>query len=236
MKIIALIKNICTKAMRPSEKSATKLCVCLLFGLGRISNCRLPPSLAEELSFRWCCLSFMWSSSDLKTQAAQLIWAASLPYCTGCCTGTTCQNICALSKYLRAPIFSPFPGEKSKIYHCTENSYMITKAVQIQLQHFWPLNRGRPRFWPRSPEMVNFQQWGVRGWGRGGGNGCSWPPLSHLWEAWGGGRGRAGRSENKFVLVLNAACMHVVLHYVSLSHISVLPPPPIRAPHSGGPF
>ncbi len=38
----------------------------------------------------------------------------------------------------------------------------------------------------------------------------------------GGGRGSAGRRENKFVLVLNAACMHVVLHYVSLSHISVL--------------
>ena len=36
------------------------------------------------------------------------------------------------------------------------------------------------------------------------------------------GRGRAGRRENKFVLVLNAACMHVVLRYVSLSHISVL--------------
>ncbi len=30
------------------------------------------------------------------------------------------------------------------------------------------------------------------------------------------------RGETKFVLVLNAACMHVVLHYVSLSHISVL--------------
>ncbi len=116
VKISALIKYICAKAMRPSEKSVPKLCVCLLFGLGRISNCWLLPSLVEELSFRWCCLSFMWSSSDLKTQAAQLIWAASLPYCTGCCTGTTCQNICALSKYLRAPIFSLFPGEKSKIY------------------------------------------------------------------------------------------------------------------------
>jgi hypothetical protein len=34
--------------------------------------------------------------------------------------------------------------------------------------------------------------------------------------------GREGRGENKFVLVLNAACMHVVLHFVSLSHISVL--------------
>ncbi len=37
-----------------------------------------------------------------------------------------------------------------------------------------------------------------------------------------GGRGRAGRGGNKFVLVLNAACTHVVLHFVSLSHISVL--------------
>ena len=34
------------------------------------------------------------------------LWAASLPYCTGCCNGTTCQNICALSKYLRAYIFT----------------------------------------------------------------------------------------------------------------------------------
>jgi hypothetical protein len=37
-----------------------------------------------------------------------------------------------------------------------------------------------------------------------------------------GGRGRAGRGKTKFVLVLNAACMHVVLYFVSLSHISVL--------------
>jgi hypothetical protein len=36
-----------------------------------------------------------------------------------------------------------------------------------------------------------------------------------------GGGGGGGR-ESKFVLVLDAACMHVALHYVSLSHISVL--------------
>jgi hypothetical protein len=35
------------------RKLAPKLCVCLLFGLGRISNFWLLPSLAEELSFRW---------------------------------------------------------------------------------------------------------------------------------------------------------------------------------------
>ena len=39
VKISSRIKNIGAKAMHPSEKSAPKLCVCLLFGLGRISNC-----------------------------------------------------------------------------------------------------------------------------------------------------------------------------------------------------
>jgi hypothetical protein len=40
---------------------------------------------------------------------------------------------------------------------------MITKAVQIQ-------NGGRPGFWPRSLKTVQIQQWGVFGWGRGGGS------------------------------------------------------------------
>ena len=65
-------------------------------------------------SIRWCCLSSMQSSSGVCSQAAQLIWAVSLPYCTGCCTSTTCQNIRVLSKYSRPHIFSPFSWEKSK--------------------------------------------------------------------------------------------------------------------------
>jgi hypothetical protein len=61
-------------------------------------------------------------------------------------------------------------------------------------------------------------------WVRGGGAGNrrSRPLLSRLLEAGvgeGGGRGRAGRRESKYVLALNATCMHVD---VSLSHISVL--------------
>ncbi len=48
------------------------------------------------------------------SQTAQLIWAASLPYCTGCCTGTTRQNIRALSKCSQPRIFPPFFWEKSK--------------------------------------------------------------------------------------------------------------------------
>ena len=57
------------------------------------------------------------------------------------------------------------------------------------------------------------------GGGGGGGNRRSWPPLSHLQQA---GVMGGGERESKSVLVLDAACMHVVLHYVSLSHISVL--------------
>ncbi len=56
--------------------------------------------------------------------------------------------------------------------------------------------------------------------GGGSGNRRSRPLLSHLLEAGvGGGGERAGRGENKYVLALNATCMHID---VSLSHISVL--------------
>jgi hypothetical protein len=40
------------KFPRLSKIHAEKSGTLLLFGLGRISNCWLPPSLAEELSFR----------------------------------------------------------------------------------------------------------------------------------------------------------------------------------------
>ena len=46
------------------------------------------------------------------SQTAQLIWAASLPYCTGCCTGTTCQNIRApVQMFVAANIFTFFLGK-----------------------------------------------------------------------------------------------------------------------------
>ncbi len=82
------------------------------------------------------------------------------------------------------------------------------KAILAFLQGRWKLSK--------------FSNGGCVG-GGGGGNRHSWPPLSHLLEAGvGGGSGRAGRRENKLALGLNAACMHVVLHYVSISHISVM--------------
>ncbi len=46
-------KNYCaSKISAPVKIHAEKSGAFLLFGLGRISNCWLPPSLAEELSFR----------------------------------------------------------------------------------------------------------------------------------------------------------------------------------------
>ena len=48
------------------------------------------------------------------SQTAQLIWAASLPYCTGCCTGTTCQNIRALSNVRGREYFHLFSGKNQK--------------------------------------------------------------------------------------------------------------------------
>ncbi len=47
-------------------------------------------------------------------------------------------------------------------------------------------------------------------------------PYHIYWRRCEGGRGRAGRRENKLALGLNAACMHVDSRYVSLSLISVL--------------
>ncbi len=189
-------QNICAKCMRPSENWCPNS-----YYLG--SNFWLLPSLAKELSFRWCCLSFMWSSSDLSTQDAQLIWAASLPYCTGCCTGTTCQNICVLSKNLRAHIFSPFPGEKSKTYPITSLQIRTwsQKLSKFSCNTFKPLNRGRPRFWPRTLKLFKFSNGGYVGGGGGEGekgNRRNWPPLSHSLEAGvrGGGEGE-GREKRE---------------------------------------
>jgi hypothetical protein len=57
--------------------------------------------------------------------------------------------------------------------------------------------------------------------GEGGetGNRRSRPLLSYLLEAGVGGGGKGREGENKYVLALNATCMHID---VSLSHISIL--------------
>ncbi len=137
--------NLCgSKYMRQMYASIRKLAPkLLLFGLGRISNFWILLSLAEELSLRWCCLSCMQSSSERWTACMLLLFAHSLPYCTGCCTGTTCQNICALSKYLWAPIFWEFsPIFRGRLLS-SQNSNQ--RAVKEKVVHFWsPLSNEPP--------------------------------------------------------------------------------------------
>ncbi len=58
-----------------------------------------------------------------------------------CCTGTTCPNIRALSNVRGREYFHLFSGKNQKpnsahkcpSYHFSSNSYIITKAVRIQL-------------------------------------------------------------------------------------------------------
>ena len=104
------IQNICVKCMRPSENWRPNS-----YYLGSAES---PTSDFSKSGWRALVQVMLpllhvvlkW----LEHSGRQLIWAASLPYCTGCCTGMTCQNICALSKYLRPHIFPPFSWEKSK--------------------------------------------------------------------------------------------------------------------------
>ncbi len=95
------------------------------------------------------------------SQTAQLIWAVSLPYCTGCCTGATCQNIRTLSKCSRLRIFPPFFWEISKpnsAHKCPITSVQIhtwsQKLSKFSCNTFEPLNTGRPRFWPRTLKIT----------------------------------------------------------------------------------
>jgi hypothetical protein len=56
---------------------------------------------------RRCIASLMQSPSEETAQAALLLWADSLPYCTGCRTGPTCQNSRGNKKIWQPLEFSP---------------------------------------------------------------------------------------------------------------------------------
>jgi hypothetical protein len=58
----------------------------------------------------------MQTSSDLKAQAALLLWAASLPYCTGWLYRHDLSKFLRVSDFLRPHEFSPFPVENQKFY------------------------------------------------------------------------------------------------------------------------
>ncbi len=72
--------------------------------------------------------------------------------------------------------FHHFLGKSHKFisaYKCPITATKIRtwsqKLSKFSCNTFRPLNGGRPRFWPRLLKNVPIQQWGVRGWGRGGG-------------------------------------------------------------------
>ncbi len=134
-----------------------------------------------------------------------------------------CPNICGRI------YFHHFLGKNQKpilAYKCPITALKIhtqsQKLSKFSCNTFKPLNRGHPRFWPRTLKTVQIQQWWVRGWGGGEEIDAAGLPYNIYWRRVWGGRGRAGRRENKLALGLNAACMHADLHYVSLFHISVL--------------
>ncbi len=99
------------KRYMPPQMWAPKL---LLFGLGRISNFWLLLSLSEELSFRWCCLSSMQSSSGDLLSDRPAYRVASLPYCTGLLYRHDLPKYSSPIKCSRPRIFPPFFWEKSK--------------------------------------------------------------------------------------------------------------------------
>jgi len=62
-----------------------------------------------------CCLSDMQTSSDLMAQAALLLWAASLPYCTGWLYRPNMPKFTRVSKFLAAAQIFTNSCENSKI-------------------------------------------------------------------------------------------------------------------------
>ncbi len=163
--------NLCAyqKYMRQMCASIRKLAPkLLLFGLGRISNFWLLPSLVEELSFRWCCLSF-WAPRP------PILYGRRLSHTVPAVVparlakiSASCPNICGRI------YFHHFLGKNQKhisAHKCPITSLQICtwsqKLTKFSCNTFKPLIRGRPRFWPRTLKIVQIQQWGVRGWGRG---------------------------------------------------------------------
>jgi hypothetical protein len=63
---------------------------------------------------RRCVASLMQTPSEETAQAALLLRADPLPYCTGCCIGPTCQNSCGNQYFRQTREFSPIPVKSQK--------------------------------------------------------------------------------------------------------------------------
>ena len=98
-----------------------------------------------------CVVSLMQSPSEETAQAALLLWADSLPYCTGCLYRPTMlrngQNHGIYQNHGGRLGFHCFQSNHSSLYLCllapyqrAEKTQVITFAVQYQLLHSRPLN------------------------------------------------------------------------------------------------
>ncbi len=133
-----------------------------------------------------------------------------------------CQNICALSKYLRAHIFSPFPGE---------NRY-LSRLISVLSLHFkfvhnhkscpnWAATLLSP--WIEAILAFGRGRWklfkfnnGVYVGERGGGNRRSWPPLSCFLEAGVRGEGE-GREKREQICPCTKCSLHAYTFTLCLS-------------------
>ncbi len=106
-----------------------------------------------------------------------------------CCTGTTCQNIRALSNVRGREYFHLFSGKNQKpnsAHKCPITSVQIRtksqKLSEFSYITFEPLNRGRPRFWAKTLKITYFSHGECVG--GGGGQETQSPPASY--RVWGG--------------------------------------------------
>ncbi len=108
-----------------------------------------------------------------------------------------CPNICGRI------YFHHFLGKSQKsisAYKCPITAPKIRtwsqKLSKFSCNTCKPLNGGHPRFWPRSPEMDHFQQWGVRGWGGAEIDAAGLPYHVYWRRVWRGeGEGREKREQ-----------------------------------------
>ncbi len=143
--------------MRPSEKSAPKLCVCLLFGLGRISNFWLLPvwlksSCSGDVASCSCSPQVTWRLRPPSLYGGRL--SRTVPAVVPARLvkiSAPGPNICG---HLYVPLFLGKSQKSISAYKCPITAPKICtwsqKLSKFSCNTFKPLNGGRPRFWPRS--------------------------------------------------------------------------------------
>ena len=152
------------------RKLAPKLCVSLLFGLGRIFNFDffqvwLKSSRSGDVASRSCSpqVTLALRPSSLYGRRLSRTVPAVVP-ARLVKISALCPNICGRI------YFHHFLGKNKKsisAHKCPITALKIRTSSQklskFSCNTLEPLNGGHPRFWPRTLKTVPIQQWGVRG-------------------------------------------------------------------------